>query len=271
MTALTRHQLDGSMNGYDSVSARREGRDRARQPVLIILHQRESNPGAIGRALRDKGYALDIRRPRYGDPLPETLSEHAGAVVFGGPMSANDSDDFMRREIDWLAVPLREEKPFLGVCLGAQMLVKHLGGDVDYHRDDQVEIGYYPLEPTRVGAELLNWPSHVYQWHTEGFSLPSGTRLLAAGSAFPNQAISVGPAAFGFQFHPEITLALVYRWTTRAAYRLVLPGAKERSTHFAGHISHGGEVQSWLSRFLDTWLSRSALSMQAGALGSVEG
>ena len=71
MTALFRHRLIGSMNGYGSLSARREDRDRARQPVLIIHHQRESNPGAIGRALQVKGYALDIRRPRYGDPLPE--------------------------------------------------------------------------------------------------------------------------------------------------------------------------------------------------------
>ena len=63
-----------------------------------------------------------MRRPRFGDALPATMHEHAGAVIFGGPMSANDADDFIRREIDWIAVPLRDEKPFLGICLGAQML-----------------------------------------------------------------------------------------------------------------------------------------------------
>ena len=74
-------------------------------PVLIVLHQETSTPGRVGNVLRALGHRLDIRRPRFGDPLPETLDGHAGAVVFGGPMSANDPDEFVRREIDWIAVP----------------------------------------------------------------------------------------------------------------------------------------------------------------------
>src|SRR5712691_869111 len=72
-------------------------------PVLIILHQEHSTPGRVGQALKHRGYALDIRRPRLGEPLPETMAHHSGAVLFGGPMSANDREDFIRREIDWLA------------------------------------------------------------------------------------------------------------------------------------------------------------------------
>src|SRR3979490_614490 len=97
------------------------------QPILIVLHQETSSPGRGGHALRARGQPLDARRPRFGDPLPETMAQHAAAIIFGGPMSANDTDDFVRREIDWLAVPLREKKPFLGICLGAQMLAQHLG------------------------------------------------------------------------------------------------------------------------------------------------
>src|SRR5262245_5760591 len=91
-------------------------------PVLVVLHQETSTPGRVGNALRALGHSLDIRRPRFGDPLPETLDGHAGAVFFGGPMSANDPDDYVRREIDWIEIPLREQRPFLGICLGAQML-----------------------------------------------------------------------------------------------------------------------------------------------------
>ena len=57
-------------------------------PVLIVLHQETSTPGRVGNVLRALGHTLDIRRPRFGDPLPETLDQHAGAVIFGGPMSA---------------------------------------------------------------------------------------------------------------------------------------------------------------------------------------
>jgi GMP synthase (glutamine-hydrolysing) len=113
-----------------------------RQPILIVLHQETSTPGRVGHALRQRGYPLDVRRPRLGDPLPQSMSGHAGAIIFGGPMSANDPDDFIRREIDWLEVPLREKKPFLGICLGAQMLARHLGGRLFTHPDGLAVIGY---------------------------------------------------------------------------------------------------------------------------------
>ncbi len=124
-------------------------------PVLIVLHQESSTPGRVGNALRALGHPLDIRRPRFGDALPETLDEHAGAVIFGGPMSANDGDDYVRREIDWIEVPLREQRPFLGICLGAQMLAKQLGASVAPHPQGRAEIGYYPIRPTRRRPRAL--------------------------------------------------------------------------------------------------------------------
>ena len=60
-------------------------------------------------------------------------------------MSANDEDEFVRRETDWLRCRSTEDRPFLGICLGAQMLVNHLGGRVEGHDEGLVEIGWYPL------------------------------------------------------------------------------------------------------------------------------
>ena len=77
------------------------------RPILIVLHQETSTPGRIGHALRQRGYPLDVRRPRFSDPLPETMAAHTGAIIFGGPMSANDTTDYIRHEIDWLNVPLK--------------------------------------------------------------------------------------------------------------------------------------------------------------------
>ena len=128
--------------------------ERTKDPVLIILHQEHSTPGRVGRLIAERGHRLDIRRPRYGDPLPETMAHHAGAVIFGGPMSANDPDDFVKREIDWIGVPLKEDRPYLGLCLGAQMLALHLGGRVWPHPDGRAEIGYFPLVPTKAGERV---------------------------------------------------------------------------------------------------------------------
>jgi len=160
------------------------------QPILIVLHQEHSTPGRVGNALRQLGYPLDVRRPRFDDPLPETMAEHAAAIIFGGPMSANDDTDFIRREIAWIAVPLKEDKPFLGICLGAQMFAHHLGARVFRHPAGHAEIGYYPIRPTAVGLALVpQWPECVYQWHREGFDLPRGAELLAEGDTFEVQAI----------------------------------------------------------------------------------
>lgn len=222
--------------------------------ILAIVHRRESNPGAIGQWLRANGYTLDIRCHRLSDDLPPTLAGYAGAMIFGGPMSANDADDFVRTEIDWISVPLRENKPFFGICLGAQMLAKHLGAEVRSHPGQFVEAGYYPIAPSEDGASLMRWPDQVYQWHMEGFSLPAGAKRLASGSEFENQAIQYGERAYGVQFHPEMTLAMIHRWTTVAAHRLVSPGARPRSEHIAAHYLHGAPQRAWLDRFMRLWL-----------------
>jgi GMP synthase (glutamine-hydrolysing) len=224
-------------------------------PILIVLHQEHSTPGRVGQALVRRGFTLDVRRPRFGDPLPATMADHAGAVIFGGPMSANDSDDFLRREIDWIAVPLRENKPFLGICLGAQLMARQLGTRVYAHDKGQVEIGYYPIRATEAGLKLCAaWPDHVYQWHREGFDLPSGGTVLAEGDDFPVQAFRYGDTAYGIQFHPEVTHAMMCRWTTRGHARLILPGAKARLSHFQDRAVHDYFVRTWLESFLDRWI-----------------
>ena len=231
-------------------------RDAAKKPVLVILHQETSSPGRVGQMLEARGHALDIRRPPLGDHLPETLDHHAGAVMFGGPMSANDPDEFVKRETDWLAVPLRENKPFFGICLGAQMLVNHLGGSVESHEEGQVEVGWYPLRPTEEGAALMDWPEMIYQFHREGFSLPSGATHLATADVYPNQAFRYGENAWGVQFHAELTQVMMQRWVVRGAHRFDLPGAQQGSEHLQGRLFYDDRVRRWLADFLDIVFER---------------
>lgn len=226
-------------------------------PVLMIVHQEASSPGNVGNWFTANGYPLDIRRPRFGDPLPETLEGHTGAVIFGGPQSANDDDDFIRRETDWISVPLKEDKPFLGICLGAQMLAAHLGGGVCSHPEGYVEHGYYPISPTPEGAAMMDWPALVYQWHREGFAAPASSVLLASGDTFSDQAFHTG-AAYGLQFHPEVTHLVMNRWVTRAGYRLVMPGAQTGAMHRKHHMMHSLTIRAWLGRFLARWAGERA-------------
>lgn len=225
-------------------------------PILIVLHQERSSPGRVGQLLVEKGYALDIRRPVLGDPLPETLAHHSGAVIFGGPMSANDPEPFVAQEIDWISVPLKENKPYLGICLGAQMLVRHLGGKVGSHRDGLTEIGWYPLRPTEHGRLLMKWPSMVYQFHREGFDLPRDVKLLAEGDAYPHQAIRYGENAWGVQFHAELTRAMMQSWVVRGASRFVMPNAQQGREHLEGRMIFDAPLKAWLHEFLDLVFDR---------------
>ena len=225
---------------------------RERPKVLIVLHQELSSPGRVGYVLLESGFDLDVRRPPLGDELPATLDHHAGAVVFGGPMSANDEDEFVRRETDWLKVPLSENPPFLGICLGAQMLVNHLGGKVEGHHEQKVEIGWYPLKATEAGAALMHWPEMVYQFHREGFSLPTGAVLLATAETYPNQAFRYGDNAWGIQFHAELTQLMMQRWVVRGAHRFELPGAQPGRDHLGGRLIWDMHLKRWLHEFLET-------------------
>lgn len=238
-----------------------------RETILTILHQGHSTPGRVGAALNALGVRLDIRRPSCGDVLPETLADHDGVMVFGGPMSANDDFEWVKREIDWLAIPLREQKPLIGVCLGAQLLARQLGARVFSYPDQRSEIGYYPIEPTPEADRLCaaRFPRRVYQWHCDGFDLPSGARLLASGGEdFPNQAFVYGEAAVALQFHPEVTYAMMCRWTTRGADRLSRPGAQPRERHLEGWFQHDRGVARWLDAFVPAWLAGAASRAEDG-------
>lgn len=224
--------------------------------VLIVVHQPDSNPGLVGQLLQELGYTLDIRCPAIEQPLPTTLEQHEAVIVFGGPMSVNDGDlPFIQTELAWIPTVLAAEKPYLGICLGAQLLAKVLGATVAPHPQELREIGYFPIAPTAAGEPEFERSLYVYHWHKEGFEVPPGAVLLAEGQTFANQAFRYGRSAYGVQFHPEITQAMIETWTTKVPEQLLLPGAQALEQHVAGHAQHSAAVKQWLEKFLQHWLA----------------
>ena len=93
--------------------------------------------------MRERGYPLDQRRPRFGDPLPATMAGHAGAIYFGGPMSANDELPWTQPVLELMRCAVAEGVPVIGHCLGGQMLSRALGGVVTLN--PVKEIGWVPV------------------------------------------------------------------------------------------------------------------------------
>jgi GMP synthase (glutamine-hydrolysing) len=219
------------------------------------MHQATSDPGRVGEAIRTRGYELDMRVPAIGDPLPTNMDDHAAAVIFGGPMSANDDHEaYIREETKIVDLFLKTETPYLGICLGAQIMARALGAKVSEHPEGVREIGYFCVSPANEDCNLFDEPFQAYQWHREGFDVPSGATLLATGDYFPNQAYRVGKNAYGIQFHPEVTEAMNRRWATKASHALSEPGAQSKEDQLNGRRAYDPNVKLWLDNFLDHWL-----------------
>ena len=178
--------------------------------IAIVVHQEHSRPGRVGALLEKRGYELHRLCPNLGCNLPEDMSDYAGVVIFGGPMSANDCGTLagIKCELDWIPKVVEAGVPYLGLCLGAQLLTRAVGGRVGPHPEGKVEIGYVDIEPTEAGRAWFKAPMKVYQWHREGMTIPDCCELLATNDTYPVQGFRCGANAFGFQFHPEVTLEM---------------------------------------------------------------
>lgn len=224
--------------------------------ILTIIHKETTVPGLVGSKLNDLGYELDIRAPIFGERLPDDLENYAAALLFGGPMSVNDDELYLHKEMIWIRQVLDAKLPYLGICLGAQLLAKVLGAKVQQHGEALEEIGYYSVQATDAGKALFPPQMKVYQWHKEGFDLPEGAVLLAKGDNFSNQAFRWGDRTYGVQFHPEMTAEMLDFWTTQGADLLDAPNAQSREVQLAGHAQNSAGVEQWLEHFLKVWLMK---------------
>ena len=196
---------------------------------LVIKHVVVEGLGSFESFCHDAGIALDTVELEKGDRLSDTRLEQGdydALWVMGGPMNVGDEAEY-----PWLVeekVLIRQavqelRLPFLGICLGAQLLADALGGAVGPMTSP--EVGLLSVALTQTGAHhplLIGFPQtfDVLQWHGQEVKrLPPDATLLAASTHCPVQAYAVGDYAFGLQFHSEVTALTVEDWGQIPAYR----------------------------------------------------
>ena len=225
--------------------------------VLFILHQKTSVPGDIGNKFINRGYNIEICRPPLGDELPKNLTTYSTIVVFGAPGSINDDDEFIKKEIHWLKNVIDSDVPFLGICFGAQLLAKYLGSEVKANSNGISEIGFYKIKPTAIGEQLFKSQTTFYQFHSEGFDLPTDCELLARGDIFNNQAFKY-KNCYALQFHPEVNFSVHLRWIylvlLKNPKKLFVSGAQNIFTQFFLRFRYNKSISNWLDNFIDQYL-----------------
>jgi len=184
----------------------------APRSILVLRHERFEHLGYFADILNN------LHIPFVYSDLDDKLDlgPHHGLIVMGGPQSANDPD--MSAEIHFIQQVLDEKYPVLGICLGAQLIAKALGAHV--YRNHVKEIGWAPVHFTESAHNDpllggLESPSMFFHWHSETFTQPPGTELLAYSDKCRQQAFRYRDLVYGIQFHPEITPEMIVDWSAQ--------------------------------------------------------
>ncbi len=193
--------------------------------ILVLQHVPVEHPGIFCQFWREHGDPWRTVELDAGQPIPD-LNDFDLLVAMGGPMDVWQEDRY-----PWLGpekAAIRHwvkdlGRPFLGICLGHQLLATALGGVVGLMHEQEIGLGEVTLTEAGYKDPLfagLASPVEVFQWHgAEVSQLPEGAEILATNSSCAIQAFRYGRHAYGLQYHVEITASTVDDWSAIPEYR----------------------------------------------------
>jgi GMP synthase (glutamine-hydrolysing) len=211
--------------------------------VLAVIHGSNARAGTFGEAVTEAGHRLEEWSLAWGSPPPRAIDDYGAVLVFGGSMHADQDDrhPWLREENLFIQRLLDQHVPLFGVCLGVQLIAKAEGAAV-YPLPDGAEIGWVPVGLTEEAASdpvfgQLPERFDSFNWHYYTYDVPAGAVELAR-SSYCNQAFRLGEAAWGIQFHAEVTLETVRLWLEDEDE---LPGVEDRAALAAETEARIGE------------------------------
>ena len=193
--------------------------------LLVLQHLERERPGLFVNLAEERGFSVCTFRLDLGDSLPE-LRNGDLLLVLGGPMGIRDlgtsTYPWLIEEVGLIKEALNQDVGVIGVCLGAQLLAYAAGGDVEILQDEVshrplAEIGWDIIFPNSLEnnfklTTLLGYPFRVLHWHGDRILLPNSAELIASSCRCKEQLFSIGPLAYGMQFHVEIDDEMVNTW-----------------------------------------------------------
>lgn len=229
--------------------------------ALIVRHHADAGAGWVGERLEQLGY--DLATADLGDAAPAGRAElpAAGtydvAVVLGASWSVNDVDDpasdterWLRPELEWAADAVAHDVPVLGICFGAQVVARALGGTVTAMPATQ--LGWFDI----AGDPATGLPAGTWaQYHGDTVSTVPAAADLLATDGFGTQAFRVG-RTLAVQFHPEASADVLAGWAAApaSAAEVAATGVDVESLRAAGRAVQD-DARTRCHALVDAWLA----------------
>lgn len=197
--------------------------------IIVLQHTHSEGPGRLGYTLRDHGTRLDVRRldlpvgaPAAGGVgprnrhVPIDFDDVDGVITLGGGMMVGDPLPWMQPELEFLAEAHRRRLPLIGICLGAQMIAKALGGEVGPMASPpgpewgMGEVRQHPAANTDIilaGIPWTTWQFHAHGWEVK--TPPPGAQVLQYSDRCKVQSFRAGIRTYAFQYHFECDLPMI--------------------------------------------------------------
>jgi GMP synthase-like glutamine amidotransferase len=199
--------------------------------VLVLQHIAIEDPGYIKDLMEADGWNLVQIELDEGESIPADLSGFDAMLCMGGPM-----DTWMEAEFPWLIEEKRRihewvvtmGKPFLGFCLGCQLLGEVLGGQIV--KSEPAEIGVLDINMTPAAKDDIlfgEYPATIkaVQWHSfevRGLESNTDVTILGSSDTTPYQIFKFRNHAYVVQFHVEVRSDTVMQWGCIPEYKSAL-------------------------------------------------
>lgn len=221
--------------------------------LTLLQHVSFETPGSILAWARQRGHTVTVHDLSRGDGLPAAQDIEA-LVLMGGPMSVNDEAlyPWLVTEKALIRELLAQQKPLLGICLGAQLIASAQGARV--YPNHTAEIGFFPIAWGDNPFGFVG-PMTVLHWHGETFDLVPGARLLARSADCLHQVVQWGPRVYGLQCHLEADADTVAAMLAHCGHELDRSGRIQTTGALQASADiHLPALQRAMAQVLDVWL-----------------